>query len=79
MPDYLSRYLVDPGRQGWPGLKALVLLYLIAASCIAVPQSLARRRRSTPPHCLLWWSFSRSFHQALMDRTRPDSTNPGPT
>jgi hypothetical protein len=24
--------------------------------------------------CLPWWPFSRSFHQALLHRTRPDST-----
>jgi hypothetical protein len=30
--------------------------------------------RSTPLHRLLCWSFWQSFHQALLNRTRPDST-----
>jgi hypothetical protein len=28
--------------------------------------------------CLPWWPFSRSFHQALLHRTRPDSTESRP-
>src|SRR5215216_7160189 len=33
------------------------------------------RRCSAPmPYRLLWWSFSRSFHQTLLDRTRPQAT-----
>jgi hypothetical protein len=46
---------------------ALLLAYQRAAER-------AHRSKCSRPHCLLRWSFSRSFHQALLNRTRPDST-----
>jgi hypothetical protein len=32
------------------------------------------RRSPSVHHCLFWWSFSRSFHQSLLQPTRPHST-----
>src|SRR5215211_4873310 len=40
----------------------------------ASDQQTSQRRTALPPHRLLWWSFSRSFHQALLQPTRAHST-----
>ena len=34
----------------------------------------ARHSKLTSPHCLLWWAVSQSFHQALLQSTRPHAT-----
>src|SRR5215218_1243460 len=42
--------------------------------CALSASSLAELSWRTPPHRLLWWSCSRSFHQALLQPIRPHST-----